>query len=128
MDKVEWKPVSQIVPGTSAARTSGGTMAALLSEDPDTGYRTSLLKMPPGWASEAPESHSVDQEHYVLEGSLTTDLDGEPVTLGPGSYRFLPAGQIHGRARSETGCTMLNIEYGEIDMIYHEPTKQVASA
>jgi mannose-6-phosphate isomerase-like protein (cupin superfamily) len=120
--EVDWKPIGEVMEGVKAARTSGGTLACLLSHDAETGARTLLVKLAPGWSSAAPESHSVTQENFILEGEVTTDLDSNPLTLTAGMYRCIPAGQVHGPGRTETGCIMLQMDSGPIDMIYHEPT------
>jgi quercetin dioxygenase-like cupin family protein len=39
--------------------------------------------------------HDFDEAFYVLEGELTFLLDGELVTLGPGSVAFAPGGEPH---------------------------------
>ncbi len=54
-----------------------------------------LVELPPG-AREGRHSHpSADLLAYVLEGTLTLDVDGKTATYKPGDSAFVEAGKVH---------------------------------
>jgi quercetin dioxygenase-like cupin family protein len=51
---------------------------------------------PPRSVGPAPHWHKVTTEHfYVLEGTLSVDVDGQVSALGVGGYAFVPPGCVH---------------------------------
>jgi uncharacterized cupin superfamily protein len=66
----------------------------------------------PGYVG--PPSHVHDRQHdmfYVLEGTLTLQIDDETVNLGPGSFACIPPGTVHTFSnRSERPLRFLNFD------------------
>lgn len=51
---------------------------------------------PPRFTGPAPHWHKVTTEHfYVLEGSLTVQVDGQTSEIDAGGYAFVPPGIVH---------------------------------
>ncbi len=66
-------------------RASGGTSCQI-----------SCVKTPPGSGSpEGLHTHDVDQIFYVLEGTMSIEVDGRTREAGPGSLIVFPAGVPH---------------------------------
>src|SRR2546421_12866556 len=86
---VPWKPVEKALEDGDKL---SGVMAHVLREDPKTGASAILFKVPAGWTSQSPESHSVGQQQVVLKGSSVLG-DTE---LRTGSYIYLPPYTVHG--------------------------------
>lgn len=57
----------------------------VLRDDPESGARTMLVRIPPG-GEVSPHGHRGVVQHYVLEGQY--ESDGH--RFGPGSYRMMP--------------------------------------
>jgi quercetin dioxygenase-like cupin family protein len=113
--EVEWVDIDKGLPGAGDLVVTPGVRMAVLTEDPETGASTALYRMPPGWQTSGPESHTVLQEELVLEGEIT--IGG--VSLVPGSYACFPPGQVHGPAHTEDGVLMLVMLSGPFDITYH---------
>ena len=66
----------------------------------------------PGFVGPPPHVH--DRQHdmfYVLEGTLTLQIDDETVHLGPGSFACIPPGTVHTFSnRSEQPLRFLNFD------------------
>jgi hypothetical protein len=113
LSRVEWIDVNALY-GDVGFTTAPGEQVAVLSEDPVTGANTVLIKLPPGWRSEAPERHTCLQEELLLEGDLT--LAG--VELPPLAYLCFPAGFVHGPLSTRDGCIVLAWHDGPVDVEY----------
>jgi quercetin dioxygenase-like cupin family protein len=115
LDALPWVPIEKLRPDLEAeTETVSGIDAFLLTHDPSSGAQTYVVRIPPGWRTEGQEIHSFDQQSLTLAGSIMTDLDGDPVTLKPGSYRCTPAGTVHGPSFTEEGCVSLQIHSGPV--------------
>ncbi len=112
-DDYDWQTGTDLWAGTGI-NIPPDIKVKVLSVDPETGARTSLLSVPPGWRTPAPEYHSVGQEDILVEGEV---MMGE-VKLEAPAYMYFPPGQVHGPRVSETGCTMLSILDGKFDITY----------
>ena len=86
-----------------------GIIEKILSEDPETGDYTRLLKFPPGLTTSALLVHDFWEEVYILDGFLI-DLNKEE-TYTPGMYACRPPGMKHGPYSIPQGCTTLEIRY-----------------
>jgi hypothetical protein len=86
-----------------------GIWAKMLSEDPDTGDYTRLLRFDPGvnTAEQGIRIHEYWEEVYILEGDLT-DLPLNQ-TFRAGMYACRPPGMPHGPWSTERGALMLEI-------------------
>jgi hypothetical protein len=113
-DAYDWRPAGEIWGVGTDLNVPGGAEATVLSIDHETGAMTALLRCPPGWRTPAPEYHSVDQEDILVEGDTTM---GDRKLTAP-AYMFFPAGQVHGPAVTENGCTMIVTLSGPFDITY----------
>lgn len=107
---------------TTSAALWGGTdldvdavPVAVLSWDPETDASTLLVRLPAGWGTPGPESHSVLQEELLLEGEFTF---GGTTFRAPAFFSF-PAGHVHGPAHTATGALLLVTLSGPFDIKYH---------
>jgi quercetin dioxygenase-like cupin family protein len=93
-----------------ASQTQGVKRTILESHDvPGTGYQAVL-----GIAEIAPNvafprhTHPGPETAYVLEGSLTLDVEGQPQrSLKPGQTSFVPAGTPHSGRAGPNGAKIL---------------------
>lgn len=92
-NEMEWTP---------AENYPEGTMSKLLRDY--EGKKTILLKLPAGFEMEA-HSHTVVEQHYVLEGQYEI----ENRLYGKGTYQLIPPGYSHGPFHSENGAIVLVI-------------------
>ena len=115
LDAVDWIPVEEYF-GGAELDVSSGACVSVLSEDNDTGAVTMLLRLPPGWSTAGPESHSVFQEELLLEGDFA--LGG--VQYEAPCYFCFPPGAVHGPGTSSSGCVLLITLDGPFDIEYHE--------
>jgi quercetin dioxygenase-like cupin family protein len=99
-DDVAFAPFS--LPGFS-----GGTAAAFLNTDPEAAPVVALLRMEPGAVLQKHHHPKAIEAVYVLEGEMINDGErlpkGSMVSHGPG----VP----HGPHATETGCTLMFIQY-----------------
>lgn len=91
-------------------------LAGTLDERAGEGHRTRLLRFGPGVYTTAPFVHTYWEEVYLLEGDLLVGCDehgqgGTP--FAPHTYACRPPGAAHGPFKSEGGCLLLEIHYGE---------------
>lgn len=96
-----------------------------LSFDEQTGARTILAKLPPGWR-QPPGHHSADLEMFVVEGGLR--IGDRP--LGRYAYAYYPAGYSHTYG-TEDGATVLQFWSGPPDFTAgaeHRPEADLAGA
>jgi mannose-6-phosphate isomerase-like protein (cupin superfamily) len=67
--------------------------------DRDSGATTcsvNCIKTPPGEGSPAGmHIHAVDQLFYILSGTMSLEIAGQPHTAGPGTLVVFPAGVPH---------------------------------
>jgi len=99
----EWRPAGGEVEGIQEQ---------ILSEDPETGAYTRLLRFEPGVDS-SPNgtfTHDFWEEVFIVSGDLT-DLRLDE-TFRTGMYACRPPGMPHGPWRSEEGVLMLETRYG----------------
>ena len=86
-----------------------GMPLRFLCDARETGERWSLFDedIPLGMGP-PPHRHNWDEAYYVLEGEIDFEIDGEPVTIGPGDFARLPANTIHGfKGASTAGARVL---------------------
>lgn len=57
----------------------------VLRDDPESGAKTMLVRIPPG-GEVNPHGHRGVVQHYVLEGQY----ESQGTLFGPGSYRMMP--------------------------------------
>lgn len=88
-----------------------GLSERILSEDPETGAFTRILKFEPG-TDTSPNgvlTHEIWEEVWILEGSLyDITLDQ---TFTEGMYACRPPGMEHGPWRTEEGCLTFEVRY-----------------
>mgnify|MGYP000678184892 CR=1 FL=1 len=88
-----------------------------LSFDEETGARTLLVELPPGW-TQPPGYHSADLEMFVVEGGIR--VGDRPV--GRYSYAYYPAGYSHSFG-TEEGATVIQFWSGEPDYVASAESK-----
>lgn len=79
-----------------------GAMGALMSRDPRSGARTSVVELPPGWRGRS-DGREASFELFLLRGDLA--LEGSRV--GASGYIHLPQGCGGGELLSESGALAL---------------------
>lgn len=79
----------------------------VLRDDPATGARTMVVRIPPG-GEVSPHGHRGAVQHYVLEGQY----ESEGQLFGPGSYRMMPG---HG------DMPPLSTKHGVTILMIHDP-------
>ncbi|MDX2221114.1 MAG: DUF4437 domain-containing protein [Rhodospirillaceae bacterium] len=82
-----------------------GIFVKELRVDPDTGTRTHLAGLMPGWFQEGIEVHPVREESLVISGDVhIATVDGKPgYTVTVGGFYSRPAGVPHGPLASKNG-------------------------
>ena len=98
-----WRPV--------AGDATGQLREVILSEDPDTGSFTRLLRFPPG-TDTSPNgtlTHDCWEEVWIVEGTLH-DLRLDQ-SFSAGMYACRPPGMAHGPWRSDEGCLTFEVRY-----------------
>jgi len=86
-----------------------GIKEKILSEDPETGDYTRMLKFPPGIETSETLVHDFWEEVLIVEGSLY-DIAKDQTFL-PGFYACRPPGMTHGPYRIPNGCVTFEIRY-----------------
>ncbi len=86
-----------------------GIKEKILSQDPDTGDYTRILKFPPGIETSETLVHDFWEEVLIVEGSLYDIAKNE--TYLPGFYACRPPGMIHGPYKIPHGCVTFEIRY-----------------
>jgi quercetin dioxygenase-like cupin family protein len=83
-----------------------GDVYRFLATGAETGgrYATFEAAVPPG-GGPPPHTHSREEESFfVLEGEITSTVNGERVVAGPGTFANMPVGSLH-TFRNESGRT-----------------------
>lgn len=86
-----------------------GIKEKILSQDPDTGDYTRMLKFPPGIETSETLIHDFWEEVLIVEGSLYDIAKKE--TYLPGFYACRPPGMTHGPYKIPYGCVTFEIRY-----------------
>ena len=81
-----------------------------LSLDNDTKEMTAVLKFPKKWNQQKPSSLTVDEEIYILSGSININN----IQLDEGSYSYLPAYYHRENFFSQNGAEVLSFFSGKI--------------
>jgi quercetin dioxygenase-like cupin family protein len=79
-----------------------GITVKILSEQPERGYVTMLMRVKPGTVFPG-HRHAGPEECYVISGDVT--VAGR--RLGPGDFHHAEGGTTHGTLSSEHGATVL---------------------
>jgi hypothetical protein len=89
-------------------------LSGSLDETGGQGFRTRLLRFPPGFHTRTPFVHEYWEEVFLISGDLWVGSDAR----GGGGERFVahtyacrPPGTPHGPFRSEDGCLLLELHY-----------------
>lgn len=82
-----------------------GIFVKELRVDPDTGTRTHLAGLMPGWFQEGVEVHPVREESLIISGDVNiATVAGQPgYTVSVGGYYSRPSGIPHGPLSSKNG-------------------------
>jgi len=98
-----------------------GIFVKELRVDPDTGTRTHLAGLMPGWFAEGIEVHPVREESLVISGDVHIGLvQGKPgYTLGVGGFYSRPRGIAHGPLASKNGNVGIVHCEGLLGIDYH---------
>jgi quercetin dioxygenase-like cupin family protein len=102
-----------LAPGEGTAYAVGTTTSLFKATGEATAGTFSLAEVTiePGTSGPPPHSHrELLDSFYVLEGTLTVQVDDEEVTAPPGSYACVPPGIVHTFAnRSAAPVRLLNL-------------------
>jgi len=85
-----------------------------IDEAAQTGSRTRLLRLDPGYRSSGAHAHDYWEELYLIEGEMTIHdgEDGEKLVRAP-AYAVRRPGVMHGPVTTERGCLMLDVNWYE---------------
>jgi quercetin dioxygenase-like cupin family protein len=76
------------------------------------GSAVAYIRTPPGGGSpEGTHTHEFDQIFYVLDGTMTVEVEGERMIAGPGSLVVFPAGTRHANW-NETDAATVHLSFG----------------
>ncbi len=102
-----------------AVSESSVTYERISSSFPGHILRSVIIHEPPGHRSE-PIAHEGEEMMYVIEGTITFELDGERTILGPGDSMHFPSTRIHSTwNHSDSPATILWA--GTMDVFCEEP-------
>jgi len=101
-------------PSNMPARPVGGITGLseqILSEDPESGDYTRILRFEPSTDTSAMgvQRHDFWEEVWILEGDFFDITLGQ--TFVKGMYACRPPGMPHGPWRSQNGCKTFEIRY-----------------
>lgn len=101
---------AETVPWTPSTQ-SPGVSERILSQDPDRGLLTRMVRWDPGLdtSSTGAVAHDYFEEVLILSGSMH-DLSLRQ-TFSAGWYACRPPGMVHGPWTTVEGCIMLEIQY-----------------
>jgi quercetin dioxygenase-like cupin family protein len=91
---------------TEGEGTFAGLQVAVLSEDPVTGARAVLLKVPRDKKADPRKSNhfnTLTMHTFVIQGELSVEAEGKTHTGRAGDYFRAPAGWIHGDSQGVVG-------------------------
>jgi hypothetical protein len=114
VDDLKWRTVEEVF-GNVGFETTPGQVAAKMSEDPLTGGFTAIMKLPPGWHTTFPESHSTEEEYILVEGDMT--FPDEEIRAP--HYIYLPPQERHGPVSSKNGALVFITSSGPANVTYH---------
>lgn len=97
VEDIDWKPLGD------------GICMKMLSEDPETGAYTRLLKFDPGAGTTEISVHNFWEEAIILKGSILDETAG--VQIKEGFYTCRKPGTKHGPFKSPNGCLVLEFTY-----------------
>ena len=104
---------SQVLPyAQDRYNARSGASVRILSEDPEDGAASTMIRYPSGWSLAAPQSLAADEELFVLEGSIS--INGQ--TYDKHHYAHLPSGYVRQTMTSETGAVVLTFFSREPDV------------
>jgi hypothetical protein len=86
-------------------------MEKVLSQDPETGDVTRLLRFEAGVETSGTITHDFWEEVWIVEGTLV-DV-GKNQTFSAGMYACRPPGMVHGPYRVPERCVTFEIRYGK---------------
>lgn len=76
------------------------------------GSAVAYIRTPPGGHSpEGTHTHEFNQVFYVLDGTMTVEIEGERMLARPGSLVVFPAGTRHGNW-NETDAATVHLSFG----------------
>ncbi len=87
----------------------GDVESKTLSIDDSAGDSSVLIRYPAGWQRTEAEALTVEEEFYILDGSL--EINGQTYTRD--CYGCFPAGYVRSHALSKSGCVALTFFDGE---------------
>lgn len=88
-----------------------GSLTVLKATAADTGGQMTIVEITEHPGVEAPlhVHHREDEGFWVLDGSVTFEVDGTEISAGPGDYVFGPRDIPHRYTVGDEGCRMLFI-------------------
>jgi quercetin dioxygenase-like cupin family protein len=99
----------------------GGLYEVLLSSDETNGAATVMqMTMRAGMGPPPHIHHSVTETVYVVDGTLTYQIDGNKIDGGPGSLFRIPADTLERFEPTSTVRVVITYEPGGIDKFFAE--------
>lgn len=101
------EPIRRVDQGAMRASAERWTQRLLDRTSGATSCTVSCIKTPPRSGSpEGLHTHAVDQIFYVLEGTMSIEVEGTAYEAGPGSLVVFPAGVPHRNWNEGEGPTV----------------------
>jgi quercetin dioxygenase-like cupin family protein len=91
-------PVRVTAPDKAERLSIGGGTITILADSAATGSSFALVDYtaPPGFPGPPPHRHrEIVDVFYVLEGELTLEIEGKPITAQPGTLAAIAPGTVH---------------------------------
>ena len=98
----------------------GGLYEVLVSSEETGGSSTIMQMTVPEGAGPPPHTHPGSEFVYVLDGTVTFQVDGEAHESGPGSAVYFPAGTLETFQPSGTAKLLVVYEPGGIEKFFAE--------
>jgi quercetin dioxygenase-like cupin family protein len=98
----------------------GGLYEVLLSSDESNGSTTIMQMTVPAGMGPPPHTHPGTETVYVLEGTLTYNIEGELIEAGPGSLFHIPQGSLESFEPTSTVRVLVTYTPGGIEKFFAE--------
>ena len=99
----------------------GGLYEVLLSSDETNGASTVMqMTMPAGMGPPPHIHHGVSETVYVVDGTLTYQIDGNRIDAGPGSLLRIPTDTLEGFVPKSKVRVLITYEPGGMDRFFAE--------
>jgi len=98
----------------------GGLYEVLLSSEESNGSTTIMQMTVPAGMGPPPHTHPGTETVYVLDGTLTYNIEGELIEAGPGSLFYIPEGTLEWFEPTSTVRILITYTPGGIEKFFAE--------